>query len=164
MILPKTILALIQDFIYLPFLPSSGQCMTEVQGRYRTMTPEKQTEQEKEEAGGGEWRKGGKKREKCQSEFLNILFSMEICTIQLQMFQSKCKWQHRCAQTHTHAHTHCHKAREKDRNDLKSCCSNQDTCSWKQPCKQTFFCYICTFPQFSFHYCYYFIPLTTSER
>lgn len=47
------------------------------------MTPEKQTEQEKEEAGGGEWREGGKKREKCQSEFLNILFSMEICTIHI---------------------------------------------------------------------------------
>lgn len=43
---------------------------------------------------------------------------MVICTIQLLMFQSKCKWQHRCAQTHTHARTHCHKARENDRNDL----------------------------------------------
>lgn len=56
-----------------------------------------------EEGNGG--KEGGKKREKCQSEFLNILLSMEICTVQLQMFQCKCKWQHRCAQTHTHTYT-----------------------------------------------------------
>lgn len=68
------------------------------------MTPERQTEWEKEEAGGGEWREG-KKREKCQNKLLSILFSVEICTTQLLMFQSKCKWQHRCAQTHTRTYT-----------------------------------------------------------
>jgi len=45
------------------------------------------------------------KREKCQSKYLNTLFRVEICTTELLMFQSKCKQQHRCAQTYTRTYT-----------------------------------------------------------
>lgn len=63
MILPKTILALIQDFIYLPFLPSSGQCMTEVQGRYRTMTQRnRQSKRRRRQEEGNGGREGKRER------------------------------------------------------------------------------------------------------
>lgn len=111
----------LQDLFSL-FFPSSGQYTTEVQGKCSTITPERQRQRGR----GGRRRgiEGGK--EKYQSKFQNIPFSLEIYQCSSARAADNIGMH-----KHAHANTQSQKARKMTEMILQSYCSNQDTCSWK---------------------------------